>query len=126
MKSGKGTSRLWHRGCADRFGPLVFTTTATAGVVGGWYYGNRCGGDIDTKFQAASYNSREVLNNKFSGLVANIQIQAVAAETFHLMVNGPGYHISAALVSASGMEAVHKSACRRAVATQPLRPAVLR
>ncbi len=74
--------------------PVVIHHDSPAGVVGRRYHGDRLFGDVDTEFQTAGFDRREMFADELGRLVADIQIEAVAAEALHFMVDGPGHNVA--------------------------------
>ncbi len=72
-----------------RAGHLV-RDDATAGVMGGGNHGDGLAGDVDPQLPAASMDGGEVLHDKVRRPVRDIQVQALGAQTLHLVVDGPG------------------------------------
>ena len=63
---------------------------ATAGIVSRRHDRNRLACDVDTQFQAACVNIREMLPDERFAFVGDIQEDAIEAALFHLEVDGPG------------------------------------
>ncbi len=81
---------------------------ATTGVMCRRYHRNRLAGDVDSQLQTALINSGEVLFDKVSRFVADIEEQAVGTDAFHLMVDGAGDDIPWCQFGAF-IEALHKA-----------------
>ena len=72
---------------------LVDNHTAT-GVVGGRDDRDRLFGDINAEGQQFFVNGREVLGDKISRFVADIEVHAIGTQALHLEVDGAGDHIA--------------------------------
>ena len=66
---------------------------SAAGVVCGRYHGDRFAGDVDAEIQAAGVDSGEVGLQKARALVADIQVDTIAAGPLHLVVDSAGHYI---------------------------------
>ena len=67
--------------------PSIVRNYAATGIVSCGNNRNRVFRDINTQLQAAIIDSREVLADKLSGLMRDIQKQAIGAQAFHFMVD---------------------------------------
>ena len=67
---------------------MLINHYATTRVVGGGNDWNGFFRDIDAQLQATFVNRRKMRANKFSGLVRDIQVNAVKTMPFHLGING--------------------------------------
>jgi len=81
---------------------------AAAGVMRRRYYRDGLLSDVDTKCQAALIYSREVGLDKAIGLMADIQVHTIDAQTLHFMVDGPGDDIPRGQF-APRVEAMHET-----------------
>ncbi|MNQ78569.1 hypothetical protein D3C85_934840 [compost metagenome] len=81
---------------------------STAGVVRGRHDRDRLRGDVDAERQAALVHRREVALDEVGWLVADVQVDTVHAQAFHLMVDGPGDDVPWCQFGA-GIEARHEA-----------------
>ena len=56
--------------------------------------GNAVAGDVNAKGQTAFISLRKVACNQVSGLMTDIEKDAVCAESFHLKIDGSGHNIT--------------------------------
>src|SRR5690606_8612579 len=63
---------------------------AAAGVVGGGYHRHLIAGHVDAVFETFVDDGGEVGADELGALVGDIEVDAVAAEALHLVVDGPG------------------------------------
>jgi len=81
---------------------------AAAGVMRGRYYRYRLLRDVDAELEAFGRDRGEVAAYEVCGLVADIEIDAVAPKALHFMVDGAGDDIARGQFAAL-MEAIHKA-----------------
>ena len=67
---------------------------AAATVVGRRHHGDGLSAHIDAEFHAAFHDVGKMLAQERLGLVGNIQIYAVQAAFFHLVVDGARHHVA--------------------------------
>ncbi|MNN22081.1 hypothetical protein D3C81_1354250 [compost metagenome] len=66
----------------------------TAGVVGCRHHRDRLAGDVDAEGQAAFVHGGEVALDELGRLMRDVQVHAVHAQAFHLVVDGAGHDIA--------------------------------
>ena len=78
------------------------------GVVGSGHHRNRFTGNVDPQLHAAGIDGGEVFDNELRRFVADVQIDALGPEPFHLMVDGAGDDVTRRQFG-TGIEAGHKA-----------------
>ncbi len=88
--------------------PVAVDDHAAAGVVRRRHHRNRIAGDVQPQLQALGVHGGEVLDDEIRRLVADVQIQAVRAQTLHFMVYGARHHVPGGQLGAL-VEARHEA-----------------
>ena len=73
---------------------MIVNHDATTGIVSGWHNRYRVTRQINPKAEQLFINHREMLTDKLSRFVADIQIHAIHAKTFHLVIDSAGDDIT--------------------------------
>src|SRR5690606_7213265 len=73
---------------------VVIYNHPAAGVMSGGNHGNRLFGYVDPKLQAARFYRGEMLVDKLRRLMANIQINALAPQSFNFMVDSARHNVA--------------------------------
>ncbi len=98
--------------------PVLIDHHTAAGVVRRGHHRYRFTSEIDAKPQQLFINRREVLADKRLRFVADVEIHAVGAETFHFMVNGARHDIARCQFGAL-VKLRHKAGAVRAFKISP-------
>ena len=99
-------------------GAILIDHHAAAGVVSCGDDGNPVAGDVDAKGEAALVSLGKVASNQVSGLMTDVEKDAVCAKPFHLKIDGSGYNIAWGQLL-SVVEAGHKSLPIRKMQRRP-------
>ena len=85
---------------------------SATGIVSGWYHRDGLLGDVDAEIEAALKDGRKVFFDELDRLMADVEIQTVGTDAFHLVIDCSSDDVARGQFAAL-VETVHKAAAIR-------------